>query len=270
MGSFAMSIMMVVTDLDNTLLHRDKMLSDYTVGVFEQLRQQGVRVALATARHMAATIDYQERICPDIIALSNGTMIFAGNQIVREFAMPSETANSLLLELAASGKMKKISARGQKAVYTTDPDCTYEQQTFCDFKAPIADRITHLSFRCEDDDLARTIVGHYGDLEFWHNSGDILYDVNPFGATKANAVKFFADYFQIPLQKIAAFGDDHNDLAMLQQCGIGVAVANAIDECRSEADFVCGDCDDDGVAHWLDENILRSISVERNETDEAG
>jgi 5-amino-6-(5-phospho-D-ribitylamino)uracil phosphatase len=250
------NILFVVTDLDNTLLRRDKMLSDYTVSVFERLRQRGVRVVLATARHLAATLDYQERIQPDGLALSNGAVIYAGNQIVKEFTMPSETANALLLELAASGKMLKISARGQQAVYSTAPDLTYEWQTFCDFKGPIVDPISHLSFRCEDEAFARTIINRYRDLEFWHNSGDILYDVNPLGVTKANAVNFLADYFHIPLQQIAAFGDDHNDLAMLRQCGVGVAVANAIDACRAEADFVCGDCDEDGVAHWLEDNIV--------------
>ena len=46
------------------------------------------------------------------------------------------------------------------------------------------------------------------------------------------------------------------DFEMLCGCGIGVAVAKAIDEAKAVADFICDDCDDDGVAKWLEENVL--------------
>lgn len=46
-----MPIKLVVTDLDNTLLRRDKTVSDYTVTVFERLRERRVLVAFATARY---------------------------------------------------------------------------------------------------------------------------------------------------------------------------------------------------------------------------
>jgi hydroxymethylpyrimidine pyrophosphatase-like HAD family hydrolase len=187
MGNMTTNSRLVVTDLDNTLLHRDKSLSEYTVHIFERLHESGILVALATARHLVMTPDYQARIRPDALALSNGARIMAGGQLAKKFTMPPQIASALLMELAASGKMLKISARGQQAVYSTAPDYTYEWQKIHDFREPIADRISHLSFRCEDEQYARMIIDRYKDLEFWHNSGDILYDVNPFGATKANA-----------------------------------------------------------------------------------
>ena len=75
-------------------------------------------------------------------------------------------------------------------------------------------------------------------------------------ATKANAAKYLSDYFSVPLVNVAAFGDDYNDVEMLRECGVGVAVANSIDEVKAIADYVCGDCDEDGVARWLEENVL--------------
>jgi hydroxymethylpyrimidine pyrophosphatase-like HAD family hydrolase len=55
---------------------------------------------------------------------------------------------------------------------------------------------------------------------------------------------------------VVAFGDDYNDVEMLSECGIGVAMGNAIDECKAVADHICGDCDDDGMAKWLEKNLL--------------
>ena len=43
---------------------------------------------------------------------------------------------------------------------------------------------------------------------------------------------------------------------MLKVCGVGVAVANALDEVKAVADHICDTNDNDGVAIWLEENIL--------------
>jgi hydroxymethylpyrimidine pyrophosphatase-like HAD family hydrolase len=65
-----------------------------------------------------------------------------------------------------------------------------------------------------------------------------------------------AEHWRITRSEIAAFGDDLNDIDMLNYAGISVAVGNAIDEAKASADYICGDGDDDGVAKWLEENVL--------------
>jgi hydroxymethylpyrimidine pyrophosphatase-like HAD family hydrolase len=75
-------------------------------------------------------------------------------------------------------------------------------------------------------------------------------------ATKWNAIRLLAEKWSIDLSKIAAFGDDYNDIEMLQNCGVGVAVTNALDEVKAVANYICGSNDEDGVARWLEENVL--------------
>jgi len=75
-------------------------------------------------------------------------------------------------------------------------------------------------------------------------------------ARKRNAIKEIANHFGVTLAETAAFGDDYNDIEMLQDCGIGVAVANAIDETKAAADLICDTNENDGVAKWIEENIL--------------
>lgn len=250
------NIKMVVTDLDNTLLRRDKTVSDYTVSLFKRLREQGILVAFATARPLTMVEDYRAMIQPDAMALTNAAMIIANSEIVKEHSVPSETANALLREVVDSGKMAKVSARSRDSYYTTNPNTALEPQTFFDFSTPITETLMHISFRTNDEAYARSIIAKYKEFEFWHVSGENLYDVNPLGATKANAAKYLSDYFSVPLVNVAAFGDDYNDIEMLRECGVGVAVANSIDEVKAVADYVCGDCDEDGVARWLEKNVL--------------
>ena len=51
-----MNIKLIVTDLDNTFLRHDKTVSDYTVQVFQHIRNRGILIAFATARDFRVTI----------------------------------------------------------------------------------------------------------------------------------------------------------------------------------------------------------------------
>lgn len=60
----------------------------------------------------------------------------------------------------------------------------------------------------------------------------------------------------ITLNEIVSFGDDINDMEMLQTCGTGVAVSNAVADVKAVADCVTLSNDEDGVADWIEKNIL--------------
>jgi len=52
------------------------------------------------------------------------------------------------------------------------------------------------------------------------------------------------------------FCGDYSDIEMLSNCTHSIAVANAIDECKDVANFICDTNENDGVAKWLEENLL--------------
>ena len=54
---------------------------------------------------------------------------------------------------------------------------------------------------------------------------------------------------------VVRFSGRFGDAEMLGKCGFGVAVANAAAEVKAVASCVCGDCDDDGVAEWIENNF---------------
>ena len=56
---------------------------------------------------------------------------------------------------------------------------------------------------------------------------------------------------KIQPEDIISFGDDYADIGMLELCGTGVAMGNAIDEVRERADLVIGSNDEDGIAEYL-------------------
>lgn len=71
-------------------------------------------------------------------------------------------------------------------------------------------------------------------------------------ATKWQGILTMLRAFGLSPEEAVYFGDDQDDLEPLRCCGIGVAVANALDEVKLTADTVTKSNDEDGVADYLE------------------
>lgn len=74
--------------------------------------------------------------------------------------------------------------------------------------------------------------------------------------TKENAIMKIAEVCGFSTDSIIAFGDDYADIGMLELCGTGVAMGNAIDEVKERADIVIGSNDEEGIADFIENEIL--------------
>ena len=57
----------------------------------------------------------------------------------------------------------------------------------------------------------------------------------------------------------AYFGDDQDDVEPIKMCGLGIAVSNGIDEVKAVADYVAESNDADGVAKFIEQQILKNL-----------
>ncbi|GHV60087.1 hypothetical protein AGMMS49587_00440 [Spirochaetia bacterium] len=74
---------------------------------------------------------------------------------------------------------------------------------------------------------------------------------------KMDGIREVMKHLSIASSEIAAFGDEDNDIGMVIECGAGVAVENATQELKQIADYVCESNNDNGVARWIEQNVLR-------------
>ena len=81
-------------------------------------------------------------------------------------------------------------------------------------------------------------------------------EILPAGVSKGNALKYLAEYLRIPLREIIAVGDNLNDVEMLSEAGLGVAMGNAHPELKKVADHVTDSNDNDGVAKLIEHYLL--------------
>jgi len=248
-----MKIKMIATDLDRTLLRTDETISKYTASVFMRCRDRGIKIVFATARSYDHSQSCRDALSPDGDIVTGGCLIFAGRRLLKSYYLPEPRGAALLAELCAHPSVVSVSARSLNAGYSNIPA---EGRIHFDFRNPPPERLLHCSCRTDDDYFIKSIAVRYPEFSFLHISGSDLYDINPKDATKLNGVKTISEHFDIPLSDVAAFGDDYSDVEMLRECGFGVAMSNAIDECKAAAIYLCDTNDNDGAAKWLEERVF--------------
>jgi hypothetical protein len=259
-------IKLIVSDLDRTLLRTDKSLSNETAGVLARCRERGIKVAFATARSEKSCERFTGAVNPDAMVSNGGALARCGETVVYRRAIPRGSADALLRSCAGAPYTGYITVDTVSGGFYVnrgiDPaDVAWKDFSHCrvyDLAAGVDGDVYKMSVQYTDGALFRETAAAYPDLRVLPFSGEGWFSVSHREATKWEAVRRVAEHFGIPASEVAAFGDDYNDIEMLKECGAGVAVSNAIEEARAAAGYICGSNDSDGVAGWIEENILKT------------
>ena len=260
-----MNIKMIVTDLDGTLLRRDKTISEYTASVFYRCRNAGIKIIFATARPVRAVEKWLNiDILSDACIYHNGAVIKIGDALFQETGIEHDVVNKLLTEATQLGNIRIAAEIGDMLYANFDastiwPGVEYILTDFSELPNATCCVCSHadkIIFITTDKSEISKIEELFNENLYWEISENAVLMVMNKRARKRNALKDIANYFGLTLDEVAAFGDDYNDIEVLRDCGIGVAVANAIPEAISVADYICDTNDNDGVAKWLEGNVL--------------
>ena len=81
-------------------------------------------------------------------------------------------------------------------------------------------------------------------------------EINSADATKGKALRYLCQHLGFTSEQAISFGDGTNDLSMIQEAGIGVAMENAEDVVKASADYITASCDEDGVALAIEKFIF--------------
>ena len=254
-----MTIKMIVTDLDGTFLRDDTTVSEYTKSVFSRCRNAGIKLAYATGRGSSA-----ERVTPqglfDGKIIMNGTIARIGDKIVYSRLIPHEIARKFLMACDLRGINITSELTGMHYSNFTVSDFWPEITTFqiVDFSQHKTDVENIFTLKPSPENRL-FIEQSLPDELYWVASADGPDDflqIMHKDATKSKAMMKLAEIWGIHQSEIVAFGNDFNDMDMLVYAGTGVAVANAVDEVKAAASQICDTNENDGVAKWIDENLL--------------
>ena len=268
---------LVIADLDGTMLHdsetfEGRYLSCETVRAAERLRNKGIPLAIITARPVGSAFDFIHDLKAQVCAYLNGALIDfdSAHSTVSEltsqrsidtltrFGFDSDHASDVCLRLLSEIPTLRIGIVMNDVRYTNfDVRMLWSKQDFVitDFSnvpRGTADKIIIVPRDGEKEQLQRILPDDFS----LHISEDVLWMLTNPLANKGHALNVICDRLGVKASRTVVFGDDIIDIDMFRAGGYGVAVANSNQRLLAIADEVCASNNDDGVAQWLNSNLL--------------
>ncbi|WP_342430235.1 Cof-type HAD-IIB family hydrolase [Neobacillus sp. FSL H8-0543] len=258
---------LIALDLDGTLLKDDKTISLKTKEILRKARNAGHVVMIATGRpYRSSELYYRELELDTPIVNFNGA--FMHNPSNHKWGFYHEPLDVKvakdIVEACRSFQFHNIIAEVIDEVYFHYHDeklldifsMGNPKVTTGDLSNFLKDSPTSLLIHTEEDqlkdirqhlsDVHAEVIDHRSWAAPWH-----VIEIIKTGLSKAVGLKKASEYFNIPPERIIAFGDEDNDLEMLEYAGYGVAMGNGIDTVKNIANEVTLTNEEDGVGVYL-------------------
>lgn len=256
----------IALDLDGTLLRSDKTVSPHSVEMLKQCKNSGMRIVVATARAprsvaalLPSELQQETWIC------YNGAEIYQAGKRIYENPIPSDIAKQAVkrVESVFPGCPASVEINGsmfanQKLPYPWHYEIGKLQKV-------ITGGVAKILFSIEEPSAADILNQQLPrECRLIVTDGGTLGQIMSSSASKLTALQHLIDQWHLPLSEVIAFGDDFNDLEMIEASGIGVAMGNAVTELKKKANRMAKTNDEDGVAVMLG-SLLTDIGGKREE-----
>ncbi|MBR1639392.1 MAG: Cof-type HAD-IIB family hydrolase [Treponema sp.] len=251
-------ISIILSDLDGTLFHNDKSISDYSKTMIAQSQKQGILFGVCTSRAKVNAAQFLNGIKPDILITNGGGLVHCGEEKIDSCEFTVQEVHTLIKSVfKVFGSDAVISADNEHRLYSNSKeelgDKYWTYNDFTDFNEPCM-KLCIKSLDRQKIEILASSIG-LDKIDYLPFSDIPWYKLSKKGATKEKAIEVLCKHLKIGPAQIAAFGDDFNDIGMLKFCGRGIAMKNAIPEVQVAADEVCGTNEEDGVAKWIEEHL---------------
>ena len=251
---------MIFFDIDGTLLNDEKQFLPNTKRALEQLKQKGHEVVVATGRNLFLAQSVIDDLEFDHYIICNGAAGYFHNELVFENKLDQNELKRLI-EVADKQEHDVIYESADKLKRRSEINNTrmVNAMKSVGSSPPPLDRDYHLTnpiyqgliFYTDEEKMAYE-NGQFPKFKFirWHDHG---VDIVPHDGSKAKTVLEFAKKQGFAIEDTIAFGDGLNDLEMLTEVGVGVAMGNALETVKLKANKITKNCNEDGIYLALQE-----------------
>ena len=268
-----------VSDFDGTLVRADGTISEHTKQVIAEYRARGGIFTVCTGRMVPSILPRARELgitSGPVVAFQGSVVYDMGKgEVIRAGCFPREAALSLIRMLEKEGLHIHIYTVWD--LYTNRRDGMLEAyEKVCGVKGEVpACPLSEFAAR-EKLEVVKVLVmvepekrealrerlsQRLGEEYYVTSSSDWLVEVMPAGENKGKAVTFLSQYYHIPQERIAAAGDQLNDLPMLEAAGGKFAVSNGVDALKRAATVIPSN-EEDGVAYALEQYVMKGPSPE--------
>lgn len=251
----------LVTDLDGTLVDRQMRIVPRNARALARFREAGGTVVIATGRNEESAGRYHAELGLDTpMILYNGARVVApatGERLLDLHLGDTWPllAGSVIPALPAG--VGAVGFSGHAAYVLRDAPALVDyarRDGIALSDAPVSGPVTKIMLITPTpgmDGLTDLVRVQAPDVRLLQSESTYL-EVLPRHAGKGAALRFLAARNGIPLHRVAAIGDNPNDLDMLLAAGLGAAVGDGHPSVRDSADMVMSPCADGAVADLVD------------------
>ena len=269
-------IKVIAMDLDGTALNHQKQLTERTRSAIQNAAKSGIQIVVATGRTFSS-------LAPEVLAMpeitcaitSNGAVVNRipdGAVLLHNYPNP-ETVSEIAGMIQGEKIDTEVCTGGQAYIGQSYYDRVLEGKTNRDVqyvkttRHPLPDiyqfllqhrvAIENINLNFKTLEEKQQWQQRFQKLPGVTPTSSFLFNVELGGATtsKAHALQALLDEWQMTSQQVMAFGDSENDLGMIQLAGIGVAMANGMEEVKQAADLLAESNEEDGVAKIIEQLI---------------
>lgn len=258
-------------DLDDTLLRNDLSISPYTLNVFNHLYHSGFRFVAASGRTLMSMKPFTDLIgCISLCIACNGALIWnpADGSVLHRDTLSADLCHEIVRFGNEFGcyqqtysddrffyNEKSEYSRRYSAASMLPGECVGDLLEF------IREPRSKILMMSDEETIARMLLAarrHFEGRVSVTCSKPYFLEFNPPSATKGIALEKAARILGLAAKDFVAFGDSLNDIPMLKAAGYSVAVANSRQEVLSLCDAVCRSNEEDGVACWMMDHLLKA------------
>ena len=271
------NIKLVASDLDGTLLNKNKEITPRLFDALEKLDKLGIYFVPSTGRPFG-TVPQAIKELPFLkyVITSNGATIFDATEqknIIENYLTP-EAVNAVIEIAKELPVITEYFIEGKayiaKNVYDdlTPFDLTESHVTYIkNSRTPVENFWEEMK---KNNSILENINLVFKDMELRKEIWDRLkalglasvtaattknIEITSLYATKAKALEKLCEVLRFERENVLAMGDGDNDMPMIEFAGIGVAMANGEEHSKQAADIIADDCNDFGAAKILEQII---------------
>lgn len=262
---------LIVSDFDGTLVDSQNTISDKVrLAINEYVSCDGI-FAVCTGRMLCSILPrVRELKLKGLVAAYQGSVIadIESGKLLRNNTLSVNDC----VEICAFAERLEFTCNtySNEVLYTSLPKgdnllTVYETVTgveavnidgamseFVKEKKLACNKITFLVNPNERERLYKLLQAEFSKRFDVTCSAAVLVEISPKGDDKGAALTYIADYFGIDLSSTVAIGDNLNDLSMIKIASVGVAVGNAVEDLKKEADYVTVSNNEGAVAKIIE------------------
>ncbi len=246
---------LIFFDIDGTLaIGRD--IPKSAEKALARLRQNGDLVFICTGRSRNYVEEHFGSYADGFVC-SNGRLAFKGTDTLYDCPLTEEQLRDLITRLDEVGAVYLFFGENS-ACYGGDP--AYYEEVLASFDQgelsvgidPAVDKLYSFDVCFRDIEHRKQIEQALQGICLLNPHGPHpSADVTVLGVDKGTAIKNIAKQLHIDPDHTYAFGDGVNDICMIQAAGHGIAMGNAVEELKQQADYITTNILEDGVWNGL-------------------